>query len=151
MDYQHYNIEDFLMDSSFRNYCLGNKEKDVLFWYSWIAANSDKDEEIQQAKQLFILLNGNNTANRFKQNKQVFQKALNNHLHEEKHSNNIYFVSGNDNTCHKKSIALKILYAGSAAASLLLIAISFYFMFDRQKATKGSNVVTFATLPLQNY
>ena len=32
MNYQDYEVEDFLLNQSFRNYCLGNNAEDRAFW-----------------------------------------------------------------------------------------------------------------------
>ncbi|MCW3463907.1 FecR family protein [Chitinophaga nivalis] len=56
MNYGDYQLEDFLTDASFLNYCLRNNEEDVLFWENWLAANPDRQPIAAQAQQLYALI-----------------------------------------------------------------------------------------------
>ena len=58
MNYMEYDVEDFVMDDSFQNYCLGKEDQDALFWKAWINDNPQKIETVRQAKKIIILLNG---------------------------------------------------------------------------------------------
>lgn len=126
MNYQDYDVEDFVMNSSFQNYCLDRKSEDVLFWRAWIIEHPEKYEKIQQALKLFIVLNGNLNAHQFKQSEQAFKAALYRHLHKEDTE-----VSANVTTVvslrekPKRSRNL-LLYAAGIAASLLLVLIALY-------------------------
>ncbi|MES1249244.1 MAG: hypothetical protein ABUL46_01095, partial [Chitinophaga rupis] len=67
MNYQDYEAEDFLLNPSFRNYCLGINEEDRVFWEEWIVLHPEKYGAVLQAKQLFELLNGSNTAQNYRE------------------------------------------------------------------------------------
>lgn len=50
----YHNIDDFLKDSSFRNWALNSKLTDVTYWKHWLINNSDKKEIVEQAKTIII-------------------------------------------------------------------------------------------------
>lgn len=79
MQYTDYAVEDFLLDASFRNYCLGNSEKDVQFWEAWLAANPHRFDDLMQAKEMLFLLNGDNRPEQMKQDRQLFQQRFEQH------------------------------------------------------------------------
>lgn len=56
MSYLSYKAEDFALDGSFQNYCLGNNRGDIDFWEEWCEANPDKQPVILQAKQMVLIL-----------------------------------------------------------------------------------------------
>lgn len=56
MNYGHYQLEDFLTDVSFLNYCLRNNGEDVRVWEKRIAENPSLQPVTAQATQLFHLL-----------------------------------------------------------------------------------------------
>ena len=80
MNYQDYEAEDFLHNPSFRNYCLGINEEDRVFWEEWIVLHPEKYGVVLQAKQLYELLNGNNTAQNYRADVKAFRARLEEHL-----------------------------------------------------------------------
>jgi transmembrane sensor len=80
MDYGAYEAEDFLLDPSFQDYCLGKDEKTVRFWEQWMAANPGKHNIIRQARQLYVLLNGNHSAQEFLADEKAFHARFAEHL-----------------------------------------------------------------------
>jgi transmembrane sensor len=80
MQYTDYAVEDFLLDASFRNYCLGSPSKDVTFWESWIAANPHRFDDIMQAKEMFFLLNGDIRPEQLSRDRQLFKESFEKHL-----------------------------------------------------------------------
>lgn len=149
MNYQDYNVEDFVMDTSFQNYCLGKNEEDVLFWKTWIIDHPDKNEKAQQAAKLFFVLNGNNDAHHFRQSEQAFKNTLYKHLHKGK-DDTVGIVPATAKYGHKRRRNL-FLYAGGIAASLLLILMIFYFRNSRHQSILAEAPVpaqlTFTCLP----
>lgn len=141
MDYQDYDIEDFVMDSSFQNYCLGRNEEDVLFWKAWITDHLDKYEKIQQAEKLFIVLNGNTNAHHFRQDEQAFRNALYKHLHKGQDNNTFRTVPIVALPEKGKKKYRLLLYAGGVAASLLLIVMVSYFRNSKQQSTLAETPV----------
>jgi ferric-dicitrate binding protein FerR (iron transport regulator) len=80
MNYQDYEVEDFLLNRSFRNYCLGANEEDRAFWEEWIVLHPEKYGVVLQAKQLYELLNGNNTVQNYRDDVKTFRARLEQHL-----------------------------------------------------------------------
>jgi transmembrane sensor len=83
MQYTDYAVEDFLLDASFRNYCLGSPSKDVTFWENWVAANPHRFDDIMQAKEMFFLLNGDIRPEQLRQDRQLFKESFEAHLGSE--------------------------------------------------------------------
>ncbi len=131
MNYQDYDVEDFVMDLSFQNYCIGKEEPDVLFWKAWVTDNPDKIEKVQQAKKLFVLLNGNTDLQQFRRDAESFRNKLYEHLHKEENDDTLEaapaIILPQNHTRRRRLF----LYAGSIAASLLLILMAFYFRNDK--------------------
>jgi transmembrane sensor len=121
MDPKKYEAEDFLQDPSFCDYCLGNNEQAVNFWNAWISLNPERTKVIQQAKDLYGLLNGNHTASQYMYDRQLFIKKINEHL-----SLPGYIEPDNLNQPGRKSSPLRklVLYAAATAAAFLL----FFFL-----------------------
>jgi transmembrane sensor len=80
MQYIDYEVEDFLLDASFRNYCLGDNEKDTRFWENWIASHPRKFDDIMQAKEMFLLLNGEVRSAQLLEDRKLFRESFEKHL-----------------------------------------------------------------------
>ena len=50
----YHNINDFLNDTSFKNWALNTKLSDVSFWDYWLENNLDKKELVKEAKDIII-------------------------------------------------------------------------------------------------
>ena len=55
------NINDFLEDTSFKNWALQNNGTDINFWEFWIANNPDKASLVSKAKDLVLGVSFNKT------------------------------------------------------------------------------------------
>ena len=130
MNYQDYDVEDFVMNVSFQNYCLGKEEQDMLFWEAWVIDNPHKKERVQEAKKLFILLNGNTDAHQFRRDAESFRNKLYEHLGKDKHDTLETTTPTMLPQNHTRGQRW-FLYAGSIAASLLLMLMLFYFRDDK--------------------
>lgn len=118
MQYTDYAAEDFLLDESFRNYCLGKHEKDVNFWEAWIAAHPEKYDEVKQARELYFLLNGNIQPDQFREHQQAFEAMLQQHIAAETRDNDLPVLP------NKRSIYIKrALWITSIAAAAVLAFI----------------------------
>ena len=51
-DFSFYNIENFVADESFLNYCFNNNARDVEFWENWISNHPEKATEVASARKL---------------------------------------------------------------------------------------------------
>jgi ferric-dicitrate binding protein FerR (iron transport regulator) len=80
MDPKEYEAEDFLQDPSFCDFCLGNNEQAVNFWKDWISLNPERAKVLQQARELYGLLNGNLSNARYVEDRQFFIEKMNAHL-----------------------------------------------------------------------
>ncbi|MHA4809396.1 FecR family protein [Flavitalea flava] len=80
MDPQNYEVEDFLQDPSFRDYCLGNNEQANNFWEDWIHKNPGRTAVLQEARNLYGMLNGNHNLSHFMEDRQSFIDKMKEHL-----------------------------------------------------------------------
>jgi ferric-dicitrate binding protein FerR (iron transport regulator) len=76
MDYTNFKAPDFIMDESFQQHCLGINEEANNFWMNWIKENQSQQTEIDKAKNLYKILNGNNTFPDFKRQEAAFNSLL---------------------------------------------------------------------------
>jgi ferric-dicitrate binding protein FerR (iron transport regulator) len=56
MPYTHYQIEDFMMDESFRKWILHKSPEDEAFWKAWLEAHPQMRGKIEQARALLLEL-----------------------------------------------------------------------------------------------
>jgi transmembrane sensor len=127
MDYREYEAEDFLLDPSFRDYCLGKDEKVVRFWEQFMAANPGKHNTIRQARQLYILLNGNHGVQEFLTDEKVFRARFAEHLDSE------------DSGALPARFSRKWYYRGAVAAGSLTI-LFLVILFVRRLPTTSPSV-----------
>lgn len=120
----YHNINDFLNDSSFKNWALNTKLSDVSFWDYWLKNNPDKKKLALQAKDIIIGL-------RFKENPVSKEKInLEWTILETK-------LLAKQKTS-KKTVFYKNKWIGIAASVLLLISISIYtFNYSTTTYTTG--------------
>ena len=59
IDRSQFNSEDFLVDSTFQQYCAGTDKLCVGYWEKYIKAHPEQAEVITEAKKLFFILSGN--------------------------------------------------------------------------------------------
>lgn len=120
MPYIDYEMEDFILDNSFQNYCLGKNQEDVAFWQDWITNHPDKAETIQLVREIYISLNGNHNAEQFAADRNEFIRITEKHISE---------TTQNYNSEPVKSVNIsplrKIVLYGSVAAAVLIGV--FYF------------------------
>lgn len=57
MNYNNFNCEDFLEDSSFQSYMRKDKEEDVVFWENWIGQQPGNLAEFRKAYAIFHEIN----------------------------------------------------------------------------------------------
>ena len=128
-------INDFLDDTSFKNWVLQNNGTDVGFWNFWITNNPHKKELVDTAKDLVLGISFNQS---FVGKEKV---ALEWKKLETK-------IEAKNPILKKKRNYFK---AFSAAASiLLLISISFYFVYNNSKITHNTNYGEILNLKLQD-
>lgn len=59
VDRSKFNAEDFLVDSTFQQYCAGTDKLCVEYWEKYINAHPGQVEVITEAKKLYLILSGN--------------------------------------------------------------------------------------------
>ncbi len=107
MNYQNYNVEDFLADEEFKQWVLSPDQKRNQFWSSWINAHPQKEQTLLLAREIILSI-------KFKTEPpgERYERALSNILKAEKTS------VINRNRKSGGQYFLKI------AASILLLALS---------------------------
>lgn len=123
MNYDQFLAEDFLMDESFQQYCLGVNEEAVKFWTNWIKANEQKENEIAKAKELYFILNGSNSSERFGKHK----AALINRLMREKIDTDVKVIL----LPVRRRIKISILRFAAAAAVIIVLGVGALFVFRK--------------------
>lgn len=118
MDYLDYEIEDFLSDSGFCNYCLGKDRQDMEFWNEWIRVHPEKKEVVSRARELYYMLNGNHTLDQFEKDAASFREAFENHLAETPHAQTTMFAERRPNSGRS---LLRYSTALCAAAVLIMV------------------------------
>lgn len=120
MKYVDFEMEDFVLDNSFQNYCLGNNHEDVVFWEDWIKRHPGKAEIFRLAKEVYISLNGNHNAEQFNADRIEFAKIAASHLSETSLNSPAEPIKLTNHAPLRK-----IALYGSVAAAIILGA--FYF------------------------
>ncbi|MCD2425268.1 FecR domain-containing protein [Niabella pedocola] len=59
IDRTDFNAEDFLIDSSFQQYCAGTDALSIRYWEQYIAAHPEQKAVIEEARRLYRILSGN--------------------------------------------------------------------------------------------
>lgn len=59
VDRSKFNAEDFLVDSTFQQYCAGTDKLCIGYWEKYINAHPEQVEVIAEAKKLYAILSGN--------------------------------------------------------------------------------------------
>ncbi|WP_316796149.1 FecR family protein [Pedobacter agri] len=59
VDRSKFNAEDFLVDSTFQQYCAGTDKLCIGYWEKYINAHPEQAEVIAEAKKLYVILSGN--------------------------------------------------------------------------------------------
>lgn len=59
IDRSQFNAEDFLVDSTFQQYCAGTDKLCIEYWEKYINAHPQQAETIAEAKRLYVILSGN--------------------------------------------------------------------------------------------
>ena len=128
-------INDFLEDSSFKNWAKQNNGTDINFWEFWIANNPEKEELVYKAKDLVLGISFNNDF--ISKEKIAFEwNKLEAKIKNKKH------------TPKRKFRYLKQISA--AASVLLLIALSFYFINSNSLITHKTSYGEILNIKLQD-
>lgn len=128
-------LNDFLEDTSFKNWVLQNNGSDINFWEFWITNNLDKKELVDKAKDLVLGISFDQ--NFVSKEKVAFEwKKLETKIQAKK-------------TASKRKV--RFLRPLSAVASiLLLISVGFYFTNLYTKVTHKTNYGEILNIKLQD-
>ena len=105
IDRNQFNAEDFLVESTFQQYCAGNDKLCSEYWEKYIAAHPEQADVIAEAKKLHFILSGN-------------KRPLNNQLNALKESYN---------SEHSLKLGRNYTWLKVAAAILLVLSIGFLY------------------------
>lgn len=133
MDYSEYEAEDYMLDISFQNYCLGKNEKDTRFWEAWAQMNPQKQETLQQAKSLYLLLTGSHNAGQFTTDKETFHFIAKKHMN----GNLLPQIPAVQPQVHKISLARKLLLYGGAVAAAIAGIVFLGLRSNQQQLHNG--------------
>lgn len=59
VDRSKFNAEDFLVDSTFQQYCAGTDKLCIEYWEKYVNAHPEQQNTIREAKRLYFILSGN--------------------------------------------------------------------------------------------
>ncbi|EHQ24512.1 FecR family protein [Mucilaginibacter paludis] len=130
MDYSKFDIEDFVADASFQEFCLGNNDQSANFWMHWLEEHPEKRTIVQNAKALYYTLNGNITDESFRADYKSFKKATD-HLNPDLSSPFITEFK----TTEKRSNRTFLISLSGIAASLLIVFGVYRFRSRVEKTT----------------
>lgn len=143
MPYTHYQIEDFMMDESFRKWILHKSPEDEAFWKAWLEAHPQMRVKVEQARALLLELRDEEA--------QVSQEEIDHQFSEIAE----YFDQQVGHQPYKKRILPGKAYGwiAAAVAALFLVAAGIYYWMgasdgqmqynQRQKiAQKNSQIPT---------
>ena len=134
MKYTDFEMEDFVLDKSFQNYCLEKTPEDVAFWQNWITEHPGKSETIRQAREIYIALNGNHTAAQFVADREAFAIIAEKHL-----SMAIPDTAGDFIQPAKSTLVRRLVWYSSIAAAVIIIAFFVSRLENHIPATSASN------------
>jgi transmembrane sensor len=143
MNYLEFDIEDFLLDTSFQEYCLGNNPDSVSFWKNWLNEHPEKTEMLEKARALYYQLNGNITAKDFSRDYQSFQQAVINHkiLNEPGGSSTI-----GDIAVSKGSSVRTLWLSIAALAACMVLGLTLY-LYQKPSKKATSTELTYVSVP----
>ncbi|MBL7700583.1 MAG: DUF4974 domain-containing protein [Chitinophagaceae bacterium] len=128
MRYDAYEVEDFLQEQSFLNYCIAANEDDVRLWTDWISAHPARETVVKQARELYFMLNGNITAKQFAADEQSFMDAFREH-------------TGEPILVAREGNARRAWWYSGAAAAAVLLAFLVYNAMTTSKTSPANQVV----------
>jgi hypothetical protein len=76
LSFEAYKAEDFLLDDTFLRFCNGTDQFAIDFWSNWLLKHPEKRVEADQAKELYLFLNGNHNAETFQKDKTAITYLL---------------------------------------------------------------------------
>ncbi|HEX5153572.1 MAG TPA: FecR family protein [Parafilimonas sp.] len=137
MLYENYTVEDFLLDASFQKYCLGADDEAILFWKEWISVHPQKKEEIEKARELYFILNGNHTNEQFVKHREKFRNTISTLLNSqgENKTSDPVITKG----IVRKLLSKKILGISAAASVIIIIGVALLTQNKQEKTLNASS------------
>jgi ferric-dicitrate binding protein FerR (iron transport regulator) len=128
VDRSKFNAEDFLVDSTFQQYCAGTDKLCIGYWEKYINAHPEQEAVITEAKKLYAILSGN---------KRPLAKQV------EQFKENMFPATEEKVVKLQRYLWIKI----AAAIVLVLGGLSIYNTYYKNTATNNivPEVYTFAT------
>ena len=139
MDYSKFEVEDFLCDDSFLEYCLETNPEAVKFWNDWLDKHPEKALVAERARKLFYTLNGNITAETFHRDHELFKSAVTERLGK-------HIVKPDFSAVNRKNYVRRLwIGAASLAACGILVASLFFLKSEQTKIPAHSETLSYAT------
>ncbi|NEU07740.1 DUF4974 domain-containing protein [Flavihumibacter sp. R14] len=140
MNFQQYEIEDFLTDESFLNYCAEKNSDDILFWETWLLNNPEKRVPAGEAKTLYAELRQElNLRNKTQKDLEDFKRLFLDHIP----SPDRYEES---ELMQSRSFFRKNAVSLAAAASVILV-LSYFFRPGQHEYPKTLPVAQVKSIP----
>ncbi len=143
MNFDDFKAEDFVMDDSFREYCIGINIESSSFWTKWIKENPHKEPDFNKAKELLKIINGNHDPELCLKDQAIFIERL------KKEG----IVLTNDRPAPiveletlKPNVRKIWFYRSVAAAIVVALAFGGYFLLNRKN--KGGEIAGNDTTPV---
>lgn len=117
MNYSSFNVEDFVLEPSFRNYCLRINLEDRQYWETWIKNNPSRIDEINKARDLVLMMHGGLTEQELINDELRFKETLEKHLE----------TTGEAITTHPGTFPLRRYMTLGAAMVVLIILVTMFY------------------------
>ncbi|WP_316756082.1 FecR family protein [Pedobacter aquatilis] len=121
IDRSQFDAEDFLVDSTFQQFCAGTDKLCVEYWEKYISAHPEQAKVIAESKRLYFILSGN-------------KRPLNNQLE---------LLKQNFDT-EKKNFKLNRNYNWLKIAAAIFLVASIGFLYENYKTKKDILVASVA-------
>jgi len=145
--FTHFSIEDFVCDTSFQEFCLGNSLENQLAWEEWLVANPDKSQDAEEAKRIILILSA-------KQGSRLQQlKALRSGMQQREALEEKLFQTETAPMAvlgHIPRSGNRYRWPAIAAAAALFMGIAGYLMFDQQIEVPGFKFRSAQTLTISS-
>ena len=120
MNFENYEISDFLMDESFHNWVKSSNSEDGRFWESWLTDHPNKINDADQAKKVLETISFKDKAFNKKEITDLWEKIKTNS------------IAGNDGTVEKSVKFSSWKYLKVAAVIFPFIIAGVLFLFFRE-------------------
>ncbi|QEC51467.1 FecR family protein [Anseongella ginsenosidimutans] len=123
MQYQDYTVKDFLLDERFRKWVMNPDPEIEAFWESWLLNNSEKAEEVQQAREVLQLIRFRQHQASPEEQAQTWER-IGQTIRDERPVIPLPGASPS-----RRVLTRRLRYAAALAALLMVVSLAFYFYY----------------------